>query len=157
MAQGGVIGNNTKVGFSLTSPTSYTKIGQLMDLPKFISLVANLVDTTVHSPSRVMTSISGMIPTPEVQIKILADFDQATGTTLETLRGFQSAGTTNIWFRVEVPVSMAASPNFRAWEFQGSIREFTPTITIAGVQTVACTITYGGNLAVWNAGASVLG
>lgn len=156
MAQGGVIGNGTKVGYSITSPTSYTKIGQLMDLSKFISLVGNLVDTTVHGTSNVMTAIVGMIPVPEVTLKVLADFDTATGPTLETLRGFQSNGTTNIWFRIEVP-AQPSKTTFRAWEFQGSVREFTPTIQLAAVQSVQLTITYGGNLAVYNAAASVLG
>lgn len=156
MAQGGVIGNGSKVGYSVTSPTSYTKIGQLMDIPKFISLVRNLVDTTVHSTSFIMTSISGMAPTPEVQLKVLADFDTVTGPTLETLRGFQVNSTTGIWFRIEVPVQ-GAQTTFRAWEFQGSVREFTPTIQIQAVQSVALTITFGGNLAVYNAAASVLG
>lgn len=155
MAQGGVIGNGTKVGYSATSPTSYTKIGQLMDLPKFISLVRNLVDTTVHSTSFAMTSIPGMAPTPEVQLKVLADFDQATGPTLEALRGFQNASTTGIWWRIEVPVQ-GAQTTFRAWEFQGAVREFTPTIQIAATQTVMVTITYGGGLTVYNAAASVL-
>lgn len=155
MAQGGVIGNGSKVAFSVTSPTSYTKIGQLMDIPKFFTLVRNLVDTTVHSTSFIMTSIAGMAPTPEVQLKVLADFDTTTGPTLETLRGFQTNSTTGIWFRIEVPVQ-GAQTTFRAWEFQGSVREFTPTIQIAAVQSVMLTITFGGNLAVYNAAASIL-
>lgn len=156
MAQGGVIGNGSKVGYSIGSPTSYTKIGQLMDISKFISLIRNLVDTTIHSTSFVMSSIPGMAPTPEVTLKILADFDTATGPTLETLRGFQNNSTTGIWFRIEVPVQ-GSQTTFRAWEFQGSVREFTPTVQIASVESVQLTITYGGNLAVYNAAASVLG
>lgn len=156
MAQGGVIGNGSKVGYSVSSPTSYTKIGQLQDIPKFFTLVRNLVDTTVHSTSFIMTSISGMAPTPEVQLKVLADFDTVTGPTLEALRGFQNNSTTGIWFRIEVPVQ-GTQTTFRAWEFQGSVREFTPTIQIAAVQSVALTITFGGSLSVYNAAASVLG
>lgn len=155
MATGGNIGNGSKLGYSLTSPTSYVRVGQIMDTPKWITLVRNLVDTTVHSTSFVMTSIPGMAPTPEVQIKLLADFDTVTSPTHETLRGFQTNGT-SVWWRLEVPVQPAQT-TFRAWEFLGTVREYTPTIQIAAVQTIMVTITFGGSLSVYNAAASILG
>lgn len=154
MAQGGVIGNGSKVGYSVTSPVTYTRIGQLMDIPKFVTLVRNLVDTTVHSTSFVMTSISGMAPTPEVQLKVLADFDTVTGPTLEALRAFQNLSS-QVWFRIEVPVQ-GVQTTFRAWEFLGTVREFTPTIQIAAVQSVMITLTLAQPPAVYNAAASVI-
>ncbi len=156
MATGGVLGNGTKVGFSATSTVSYTKVAQLMDIPKFISLVANDIDTTVHSTSRVMTSMPGMIPVPEIQLQALADLDQSTTPSHETMRGYQVNGTT-VWWRVEIPVDRTQT-NFRAWEFQAYIKEYTPNATkIASAQTVNFVLKYAGSLTVYNAGASILG
>ena len=154
MATGGVLGNGSKVGYSASSPLSYTKIGQLKDLTQFISLISGDVDTTVHSTSRVMTSMPGMIPAPEIKFDLVANLDQASDATHEALRTYQSAGTT-IYFRIEIPVDRLQA-NFRAWEFQAYVKEWTPEVKIAGEQLIHVTLKYGGGLTVYNAGAGIL-
>lgn len=153
MALGGNIGNGTKVAFSAASPVSWVRVAQLLDVPQFIALVANDVDTTVHSTSRLMTSMPGMFPVPEVALDLLADLDETTCTSHETLRGYQAAGTT-IWWRVEIPTTRDQS-KFRAFEFQGYVKEWTPDATkIADAQKLKVTIRYGGGLSVYAAGTS---
>ena len=156
MALGGNIGNGSKVGYSASSPLSYTKIAQLLDIPTFLTLIANDVDTTVHSTSRLMSSMPGMIPTPEVAIDLLADLDETTSPSQEALRSLQNLGTTVYW-RIEIPTDRAQT-KFRGFEFQGYVKEWTPAATqIANRQQLKVVIKYGGGLNVYPAGASVLG
>lgn len=154
MATGGVLGNGTKVGFSATSPVSWTRVGQLMDISKFLQLVANLVDTTVHSTSNIMTTMPGMIPAPDTELMLLADHDAATSPSHESLRAYQVAGTTIYW-RFEVPVNRAQT-SFRAWEFQGFVKEYSLDTKIADKQTTKVTITFAGGYSVYPAGASAI-
>jgi len=158
MSQQGVLGNGSKVAFSATSPVSWTKVSQLMNIDKFIELVANLIDNTVMGTSNVMTQMPGMIPAPSFEFTVLADFDQATAAAQETIRQYSagsglSQAATVLWFRIEVPVNRAQS-SFRAWEFQGTVNGFSPSVPIGDKQTVKITVVYGGSLAVYNAGAS---
>ena len=161
MALQGVLGNGSKFGYSATSPVSYTKVGQLMNIDKFIELIANIIDTTVHSTSNIMTGMPGMIPIPTFELTLLADFDQATSPTHETLRNY-SAGSgsalasTVIYFRAEVPVNRAQT-SFRAWEFQGFVNGFSPSVPIGDKQTLKIVIVFAGGLSVYNAAASLLG
>lgn len=155
MATGGNIGNGTKVAYSSSSPVSWIAVAQLLDIPQFLTLVSNDVDTTVHSTSRLMTSMPGMIPVPEVQLELLADLDQSTTASHETLRTLQSAGTT-IWWRVEIPTNRTQT-TFRAFEFQAYVKEWTPDATkIAEAQKLKVVLRYAGNLAVYNAAASAI-
>lgn len=155
MATGGNIGNGTKVAYSGSSPVTWVPVAQLLDIPQFISLISNDVDTTVHSTSRIMTSMPGMIPVPEIQLELLADLDQSTTASHEALRTYQSAGTT-IWWRVEIPTNRTQTL-FRAFEFQAYVKEWTPDATkIAEAQKLKVVLRYGGNLAVYNAAASAI-
>lgn len=160
MATLGVLGNGSKIGYSITSPVSYVRVAQLMNIDKFIELVANVVDTTVMGTSNIMTGMPGMIPIPTFEFTLLADFDQATTASHETLRQYQAgsglstAGAT-IWFRIEVPVNRAQS-SFRAWEFQGFVNGFSPSVPIGDKQSVKMVVVFSGNLAVYNAGASII-
>lgn len=154
MATGGVLGNGTKVGFSAASPVSWTRIGQVMDVTKFIQLISNLVDTTVYSTSNIMTTMPGMIPPPDVEFMLLADHDAATSPSHESLRAYQLAGTT-VYFRFEVPVNRAQS-SFRAWEFQAFVKEYSLDVKIADKQTTKVTITFAGGYSVYPAAASAM-
>lgn len=161
MALQGVLGNGSKVGFSVSSPVSYTKIGQLMNIDKFLELVANIVDTTIMSTSNIMTGMPGMIPIPTFEFTLLADFDQATSPSHESLRqysagsGLSNAGTV-LWFRTEIPVNRAQT-SFRAWEFQGFVNGYSPAVPIGDKQTVKVTVVFSGSYSVYNAAASILG
>lgn len=154
MATGGILGNGTKVAFSASSPVSWTRVGQLMDIPKFISLIASKVDTTVHSTSNVKTSMPGMSESPEVELSCLGDLNQATSASFETLRGYQGNGTVVYW-RIEIPTDRSQSA-FRAWEFQGYVQEWTPDTKIAAAQMLKMVIVYSGGLTVYNSGASAI-
>lgn len=156
MALGGNIGNGTKIAYSLSSPLSFVKVGQLLEIPTFIQLISNDVDTTVHSTSRVMTSMPGMVPVPEISIDVLADLDETTSPAQEALRQFQANGQTVYW-RIEVPVDRAQT-KFRGFEFQAYVKEWSPDVTkIADAQKLKITLRYGGGLNVYAAGASVIG
>jgi hypothetical protein len=161
MALQGVLGNNTKIGFSASSPVSYTKIGQLMNIDKFPELVANIVDTTVMGTSNQMTGMTGMIPIPSFEFTLLADLDQATSPAHETIRQY-SAGAggsqsgTVIWFRIEVPVNTAKT-SYRAFEFQGIVNGWNLSTPIADKQTLKITVVLSTAISVYNAAASLLG
>jgi hypothetical protein len=159
MALLGVIANGTKVAYSASSPVSWTRIGQLRNIPTFISLVADDLDTTVHSTSSIMTSAPGMIPPPEVQMELLADLDPVTSPAHETMRQYSVGGQhansgATIWLRIEVPSNRAQSA-FRAWEFQCYVKDFTiPSLNPPELTLFNVTVKFSGNLAVYNPGAS---
>lgn len=159
MATGGVIGNGSKVGYSATSPVSWTKVAQVQNVDEFLTLIADDLDTTVYSTSNIMTSAPGMIPAPTFTFTLLADLDQATTASHETLRqystgsGHANAGTT-IWWRIEVPVNRAQT-SFRAFEFQAYVKEWSPSIPIKDNQTIKLSAKFAGTgVAVYNAAAS---
>ena len=153
MALGGVLGNGSKIAYSSSSPVSWTRVAQLANIDKFISLVANLVDTTVYSTSRIMTQMAGMIPAPTVEMTLEADLDPSTCASQEALRSLQDSGAT-IWWRIEVPVNRAQS-SFRAWEFRGFVQNWSPELPIADRQMIKVTIVFDGDgVAVYNPGAS---
>lgn len=149
MATGGVLGNGTKVAYSAASPANWIRIGQLMDIPKFIQLIANLVDTTVHSTSNIMTTMPGMIPAPDIEIMLLADNDETTSVTHEFLRTAQDSGATN-YYRIEVPTNRAQT-KFRPFEFQAFVKEYSIDTKIADKQTTKITLTYAGGYSVYPA------
>lgn len=159
MATGGILGNNTKVAFSASSPVSWTRVTQLIDIPELPQLVTDDVDVDTHGPSAIMRSMPGKIPCPEINLILLADPDQATSPSHETLRKYQSAsgdalaGTT-IWWRIEWPANRQMTA-FRSMEFQGFVKEFTGSTPKDDKQTTAVTIRFDGDgIAVYNSGAT---
>jgi hypothetical protein len=153
MAASGVLGNGTKVAFAYTSPAFWMPLAQLQDVPQFIDLVANDVDITVQKPDRIMTSMPGMIPPPEIKLVCLEDLDPVTCMSQELARVFQEYGT-NLSWRVEVPTDRTVT-TFRAFEFQGYIREWTPRcaqVTIS--QILNLSIKFGGALVIYDPGPS---
>jgi hypothetical protein len=144
MAIGGVLGNGSKVGYSATSPVTFVRVAQLRDIPQFISLISNVVDTTVHSSSRLMTSMPGMIPAPEIGLDLLSDINPATTASHETLRTYQESGLTIFW-AIEVPSDRTQSA-FRRWEFQAYVKEWTLSTKIAEPQSTKVTLVYAGGL-----------
>jgi hypothetical protein len=156
MALGGVLGNGTRVGYSATSPVSWVRVAQLLDIPKFIQLIAADISTTVHGASRLETSMPGMIPVPEVELDVLLDLDPATSPTHEAIRGFQTSGATVFW-RVEIPVDRNQT-NFRAFEFNAYVKAYdiSTATQIAAAQRGKFTLRYGGGLAVYAPGAAVV-
>jgi len=157
MALGGNIGNGTKVAYSAASPVAWSKVAQLLDVSKFLSLVANDVDTTVHSTSRIMTSMPGMFPVPEIDLDLLADLNETTSPSQEALRNYQANGTTLYW-RVEIPTDRAQTL-FRGFEFQAYLKswDLSKTTQIANRQEIAAILKFAGGYWVQATGASVIG
>lgn len=148
MALQGVIGNGSKVLFSASSPATWTQVGQLRDIPQFMSLIADDLDTTVSSTSNIMTGAPGMVPVPECSIDLLSDHDPSTSPSHETLRQYQAASGfavqgTNLYWRVEVPVNRGMTL-FRAFEFQAYVKEYTPNIQIKDLQITNIKIRFAG-------------
>lgn len=158
MALQGVLGNGTKIAFSATSPVTWTRIGQLMNIDKFPALTAAIIDTTVMGTSNQMTGMTGMIPIPSFEFTLLADLDQATSPAHETIRQYgagsvSSQAGTVIWFRIEAPVNRGQT-SFRAFEFQGIVNGWDLSLPIADKQTLKITVVLASSVQPYNAGAS---
>lgn len=161
MALLGVLGNGTKVGFSISSPVSWTRVGQLKNIDEFLALIPEDVDTSVYSTSNIRTSMPGMIEPPEFRCTCLADFDPTTMPSHETIRqyqggsGYATQGTV-IWWRIEVPVNRAQS-SFRAWEFEGYVKDFNPSLPLDDAQTLEFSVRFSGTgIGVYPPGASAI-
>jgi hypothetical protein len=142
MAANGLIGNGVKVGYSATSPVSWTRVGQVLDtdLP---GLEPEEVETTVHSTSRFRRHIPGMIDVTESRLLLLADLDETTNTTQDALFDYQAAGTT-LWWRIEVPTARDQS-KFTAFEFQAFVKNWVPRAPIDGRQELEVTLRFDGD------------
>lgn len=161
MPLGGVIGNGSRVGYSVTSPPSYTRVGQLKDIKKFLALVANDVDTTVMgATNNIMTVAPGMIPSPTFSFTLMADLDPATSPTHEFLRNYhaasgQSTAGTAIYFGIEVVVNRAQSI-FRKWEFFGYVAGFSPSVSVSGLTTIDIDVKFQSGYSVYPPGAATI-
>lgn len=159
MALQGVLGNGTKLAYSVSSPVSWTRVGQLQNIDEFLALIPEDVDTTVYSTSNIRTSMPGMIEPPEGRFTCLADFDPATSPSHETIRQYQSGSGyatqgAVIWWRIEAPVNRAQTL-FRAWEFEAYIKDFTPSLPIDDAQKLEFSIRFSGTgIGVYPVGAS---
>lgn len=151
---GGVLGNGVKVAFSLTSPTSWIRVGQLLDTG-LSSLVRNKVDRTVHSTSPFRRSMPGMIEIGDLSLTILADFDEATTGALKQIYDLFVAGTT-VWWREEIPVDRQQS-SYQATEYQGYIVSFNREAPIDNRQQVTIAVAYDSDSYTrYKAGASAI-
>jgi hypothetical protein len=156
MAQGGVLGNGTLIGFSATntSPITWTLVGQLMNVP-VPTLVGERLDITTHSrTSNRRKYMPGLSDTGDVTLTVLSDFDPDTGPEFETLRLAQASGTELYW-RVEIPVNRAKT-RFRGVEFTAGVKDFAPGTPIDGAQTTDFVLTLGTDEIVWDTYASTV-
>lgn len=144
MATGGVLGNGTKVAYSLTSPMSFVRLGQVMNIDEFISLVRDKVNTTVYSTGFVRTTRPGMADAFTMKLSVMADLDPSTSPAHDKMFVFQAAGTV-VWWRIEVPASDAQTA-FASWEFRGYVEECTLELPIDDNQKMTVSITYSGDL-----------
>lgn len=139
MAQGGMIGNGLKVGYANTSPVSWTKIGQILNVtpPQFVS---NKIDRTVSGTNKYKRSLPGMIEVSDLQLEILQDLDSSTSPEQAALLALLKAGTTIYW-RIEIPVNREAT-QFRPMEFQGYVSSWQITSPVDDKQTLTVNIAY---------------
>lgn len=154
MALNGMIGNGTRVGYSATSPVSYTTIGQLLNLD-FPGLNPDEVETTVHSDEPWKRFIRGMIDVGETTLTLLSDLDEGTSADQDALFDYQAAGTT-LYIRIEVPVDRAHN-EFTPFEFQAWVKKYMVKTPIQGRIETEISLRFDGSY-FWKgpAGAGVL-
>lgn len=154
MAQGGVIGNGVKVGYSAASPVSYTSIGQILSI-EIPQLTADKVDRTVSSSNQYKRSMPGMIDVSDLTFELLADLDESTGATQRQLLTYLKAGTTIYW-RIEVPVDRSKSECV-PFEFQGYVASWQPTAPVDDKQVVKVSVAFDDTtVTIYNATAFTL-
>lgn len=140
MAQGGVLGVHTRVGFSPTlSPLSYTKINNLLNcvIP---GLEPDKIDTSRHG-SLMKRNMPGMTDVSEMELTILQDLDESTSPEQDALFDLNAAGTTVPW-RVEVPNQRGAPTSWTPFTFTGWVKSFRPGTAMGEKQTLICTVVF---------------
>lgn len=153
MAQEGVLGNGTKIGYSATSPVTYVAIGQLASIDNIPGFAADEIDTTISSTSKLKRAMPGLIAVDNLEFTLLADLDPATDAALEALRGYNQSQET-IWWRIEIPTDRQQT-EFRGFEFQGWVKTWKPIISIPDRQTIKITVRFDGDgIAIYDPGAS---
>lgn len=156
MAQGGVLGVHTRVGFSSTlSPLSYTKINNLLNVT-IPGLEFDKIDTSIHG-SLMKRNMPGMGDVGETEITILQDLDPATSAEQKSLFDLNAAGTTVAW-RVEVPNQRGAPTSWTPFTYNGWVKSFRPGAPMGDKQTLVVTVVFDGvTFNMGTAGASVVG
>lgn len=142
MAQGGILGNGTKVAFSAASPITWVNCRQLREV-SFPTFEADKVEITTHSvTNKLKRYMAGLIEVGDPSFVVLSDPDPATGAEQKTLREANANGT-SLWWRIEVPVNRART-SFFGIEFQASVKNFSPDTPIDGAQTTRYTLSFDG-------------
>ena len=142
MAQGGILGNGVRVAYSSSSPVSWQRLDQLLDI-SFPTFVADDIDSTVHGTSKLKRSMPGMVEVSEMTLTLLSDLDSATTPEQDALWDLNQAGTT-VWWRVEVPVERDQSKCV-PFEFQGYVKSWEPATPIDDRQTLNVVIRFDGD------------
>ena len=149
MAQGGLIGNGCKVGVSTGSPTSWTRVPQVVDVvpPQF---TADKINIDVHSTTNNLHRYrSGLNEVSDPTFTVLSDLDPATAPILQTLLTANLQGTT-LWFRFEIPTNDAKTL-FRGCEFSATVGSFIPATPIGDKQTTQYNLQFNGDSVGWSA------
>jgi len=152
MSTGGVLGNGKKLAYSLTSPVSWIEIPQLIDfeLPQW---VADKVDTTVSSSSKLKRSMPGMIDISDMPASFLYDPDEITTPEHDALLDLNLAGTT-IWLRGEIPANRLLT-RYKAFEFQAYVASWQASGALEARQELKVVFRFDGDsLTAYPAGAS---
>lgn len=141
MATGGVLGCGVRVGFSSTSPVSFTSLPDIIDVV-FPTEEPDKIDKTTHGSSKYKKNFPGMIEVGDMEVVMLGDLDQATSPEIETL--WQHAqDQTELWWRLEVPTNRART-RFRPFEFYGYPAMVEPATPIDDKQTIKFKIVHSG-------------
>lgn len=152
MATGGILGNGSKVAYSLNSPLSWTKVGQVTDIT-FPTWVADKVNIDTHSTSnKLHRTMAGMIAVGDPSFTVLSDFDPASSADQSQLRTWNKDGT-SVWWRLEVPVNRAKT-SFFGLEFKASVLSFEPATPIADKQTTKFNLSFDGEDIYWDGAAA---
>lgn len=138
MATGGVGGNGVKVAYSVSSPVSWNRIGQLAD-QELPGLISDKIGSSVHG-SRLKRTMPGMLQVTPLKLTLVADLDPVTSASHAALDTYVRSGAT-IYFRVEVPANRLAS-SYVAWEFQGYVSSWQPKSPLEGRQEIDAEIEF---------------
>jgi len=143
MAADGVLGSGVRVGYSASSPVSWTSITQILDCD-FPGIETDEVETTVHNATSptYRRHMAGLRDVKEMVLTLLADLDPATNATHQALFTMMKAGTT-VWWRIEVPVNRAKT-SFMAFEFQAFVKNWMPSTPQEDRQELEVTIRFDG-------------
>ena len=141
MATGGVLGNGTKVGYSSSSPVTYTRITQVLEVT-FPTMAPDKVDKTTHGSSKYKKNFPGMIEVGDLVVRVLADHDQATTTDHRALWDLRD-NQTEVWWGIEIPTNRAQS-RWKLFEFYGYVGDITNGTPIDDKQTIEFTIVHSG-------------
>jgi hypothetical protein len=141
MATGGLLGNGVRVGFSSTSPVSFTSLANVLDV-KFPTETPDKIDKTTHGSSKYKKNFPGMVEVGDMEVTLLGDLDQATSAEIETLWAYAQAQT-ELWWRVEVPTNRAKT-RFRPFEFYGYPANVEPGTPVQDKQTIKFTVVHSG-------------
>lgn len=154
MAQGGMIGNGVKIGYSTSSPVSYTSIGQILSL-EIPQLTADKIDRTVSSTNDYKRSMPGMIDVSDLTFELLQDLDETSGAAQRALLGFLKNGTTIYW-RIEVPADRAQNECV-PFEFQGFVSSWQPSAPVDDKQVLSVSVSFDdSDVTIYNATAFTL-
>lgn len=142
MALSGLLGNGIKIGYSTTSPVSWTGIGQVLDgaPPTFVSDSVEI--TTSSTTSKWKRTMPGLDTVNDMSVTVLADTDPATSVDQDYLFTALKNGT-QLWWRFEVPTNRART-TFTAFEWQGTVGGWELSLPIAGRQELKVTVKYDG-------------
>jgi hypothetical protein len=142
MAQGGLLGNGTKVAYSSSSPVSWTAIPQVTDVV-FPTYVADDVNIDTHSvTNKLHRTMAGLITVGNAAVTILSDPDPSTGTAERFLEDRNQDGT-SIWLRIERPVNRART-SFYGIVFSCTVKSIQPATPIADKQTTVIEFQFDG-------------
>lgn len=141
MATGGVLGNGVRVGFSATSPVSYTSLPNVIDV-KFPTETADKIEKTTHGSSKYKKNFPGMVEVGDMEVILLGDLDQATSPEIETVWQYAQAQTELYW-RIEIPVNRAKT-RFRPFELYGYPTDPSPEAPIQDKQVYKFKVVHSG-------------
>jgi Lambda phage tail tube protein, TTP len=140
MAQGGVLGNQSKVGYSPTlSPVAYVKLTQLTNVV-IPGLEFDKIDTSIHGKF-LKRNMPGMGDVSETEITVLSDLGSDEQRDLFDLN---QAGTTVGWI-IEVPDVRGIATTFIPFTFNGWIKNFKPGAPMNDKQTLVITVIFDGD------------
>lgn len=143
MAQGGVLGNGVRVGYALASasPMVWTRVKQVIDV-KFPTFAVDKIDTTVHSTSKFKRHMPGMADVNAMELTLLQDLDETTGTDQDEFWTLNQSSETIYW-RIEVPTERDQT-KYTPFEFQGYVGTFEPGTPIMDKQTLKVVVEFDG-------------
>jgi len=142
MAQGGILGNGTKVGYSASSPVSFLNVPQVTDVV-FPTYIADDVNIDTHSvTNKLHRKMAGLIEVGNAQVTMLSDPDPATAAALAFFEARNTDGT-SFWLRIERPANRARS-SFFGIVFQCNVKSIQHQTPINDAQKTVVEFQFDG-------------